>query len=301
MIGFMPCQGDPALHTALAREHYERAMQQYEHPNGHEHVHRLLAEQQFEHEPVSSGAEESAKAPASVGTSEGQASPGSAASAPATAAADEAPLPAVAPAGVAPPIGAPSQLGNVKPAGSVAEEALTPSAPSSAPFSAVEASASTTSSSSEEPLGSAPPAPLSLPEIAEAYGVKLYPLVEFQVGTNPPRTIRRLVTPEQWQLEQAGKVVATRMQVPLKHAWAISIHKSQGMTLPCAELDLAHCFDDGMACARPPHPATFLAPRLSAATRSASRMQAEARVPLPIFRRGPLARHLAPVHTPRLI
>ena len=35
--------------------------------------------------------------------------------------------------------------------------------------------------------------------------------------------------------------------MPLKLAWAISVHKAQGMTLPAAEVDLARCFDDGMA------------------------------------------------------
>ena len=55
-----------------------------------------------------------------------------------------------------------------------------------------------------------------------------------------------LVEPETWSIEnEAGKVIASFQQIPLRLAWAITIHKSQGMTLEAAEIDLSHTFEKG--------------------------------------------------------
>ena len=52
--------------------------------------------------------------------------------------------------------------------------------------------------------------------------------------------------PEEWKYEDNGIVRATITQVPLRLAWAITIHKSQGMTLDAAEIDLGDAFEPGM-------------------------------------------------------
>lgn len=52
--------------------------------------------------------------------------------------------------------------------------------------------------------------------------------------------------PEEWKFEDNGVVRATLTQVPLRLAWAITIHKSQGMTLDAAEMDLGDTFEPGM-------------------------------------------------------
>ena len=55
-----------------------------------------------------------------------------------------------------------------------------------------------------------------------------------------------LVEPETWSVDNdAGKTIASLQQVPLRLAWAITIHKSQGMTLEAAEINLTHTFEKG--------------------------------------------------------
>ncbi len=52
--------------------------------------------------------------------------------------------------------------------------------------------------------------------------------------------------PASWLIEEDGKIKAEITQVPLRLAWAITVHKSQGMNLDAAEIDLSKSFIEGM-------------------------------------------------------
>lgn len=66
-----------------------------------------------------------------------------------------------------------------------------------------------------------------------------YPIIETRDG----REIT--IAPAEWAVEEGGKVKAKLTQIPLKLAWAITIHKSQGQSLDAAAMDLSRSFEYG--------------------------------------------------------
>lgn len=67
-----------------------------------------------------------------------------------------------------------------------------------------------------------------------------YPVVEFRNG----KTVT--MKPDTWELRDGDKKRASMSQIPLRLAWAITVHKSQGMTLDAARVDLRKAFVEGM-------------------------------------------------------
>lgn len=73
-----------------------------------------------------------------------------------------------------------------------------------------------------------------------AYSEDGFPIVRLMNG-------RRITANEEnWTVDnEMGRSLATYIQVPLRLAWAITVHKSQGMTLDAAEIDLSKTFEKG--------------------------------------------------------
>ena len=67
-----------------------------------------------------------------------------------------------------------------------------------------------------------------------------YPVIKIKSG-------RKIIAlPSSWTIEEDDKVIASIKQIPLRLAWAITVHKSQGMSLDTAEIDLSKSFECGM-------------------------------------------------------
>jgi len=75
---------------------------------------------------------------------------------------------------------------------------------------------------------------------------RIYPVVRFMLHDGTTRDL--LVQHEIWTIElPSGEVQASRTQLPLILAWALSIHKAQGQTLERVKVDLRKVFEKGQA------------------------------------------------------
>ena len=75
-------------------------------------------------------------------------------------------------------------------------------------------------------------------------------VTEFAKDTNTPiikTESGKLITADavEWNIQDGGRVLARVTQVPLRLAWAITVHKSQGMSLDSAHMDLGSAFEYG--------------------------------------------------------
>eukprot|EP01039_Chlorochromonas_danica_P001244 gene1245-1356_t len=74
------------------------------------------------------------------------------------------------------------------------------------------------------------------------------PVVKFQVMIGKEsREEVRVISHESWEVKQGDRVLASRIQIPLILAWALSIHKAQGMTIPFLEVSMKGIFECGQA------------------------------------------------------
>lgn len=83
----------------------------------------------------------------------------------------------------------------------------------------------------------------SVGEVVKFSKTTTFPIVRF---TNSKGYVREIeIEPMEWSVDDGGKKVATIKQIPLRLAWAMTIHKSQGMSLDEAMMDISQVFEYG--------------------------------------------------------
>lgn len=70
-------------------------------------------------------------------------------------------------------------------------------------------------------------------------GTKHWPIVRTHAGN------RIVVEPMEWMMMEGDVILAKITQLPLRLAWAMTIHKSQGVSLDAAVMDLSQAFEFG--------------------------------------------------------
>lgn len=66
-----------------------------------------------------------------------------------------------------------------------------------------------------------------------------HPIIKTKNGKNIT------IAPMDWTIEENGKIKAKITQIPLRLAWAMTVHKSQGMSMDAAVMDLSSVFEYG--------------------------------------------------------
>lgn len=75
--------------------------------------------------------------------------------------------------------------------------------------------------------------------VVESWSSAGWPMVATRAG------IRIEAEPEDWRIEDGKRTLAQITQLPLRLAWAMTVHKSQGMSLDAAVMDLRGAFEYG--------------------------------------------------------
>ena len=76
------------------------------------------------------------------------------------------------------------------------------------------------------------------------FNTESMPIVRFDLANG--KTFTRPMKRELWEsVSSSGQLLASRRQVPLMLAWAVTIHKSQGQTIQRVKADVGDVFESG--------------------------------------------------------